>query len=475
MNFWVNDRDLPALRHPHRGRAHLPGDGDRQDAHAPARAHAVGRGAIAAPAHRRRRPHRPAPRARTAEQPGPDATSRSASSTTTRKKLHHRIHGLRVLGAVAELEGVIRRRRCRSRRHRDPAAHRARPSATSSPSASGCNVPVRIVPGVENWMLGHGHDALRDITLDDLLGREPVEVDYAACTQVGRRPGRPGHRRGRFHRLRALPADAHLPAARTAPARQQRERPLRPLARNLARFRPQTTLRLWMANVVDAASRRRDLRPACGRSSSTTRPRYKHVPLMEEHPDEAFRVNVLGTLNVARAARPTRPARSSSFRPTRPCRPSSIMGATKRIAELMVLALARESETHALRRRALRQRHGQPRLRRPDLHAPDRARRAGDRHAPGHDALLHQHPRGGQPRHPGGHLRRPRQHLHARHGRGDQHPRTRRADDPPARPAARRRTSRSCSPARAPARSCAKSWSPTSSRWSRRTTRRSCA
>ncbi|MGH2611198.1 MAG: polysaccharide biosynthesis protein, partial [Tepidiformaceae bacterium] len=70
----------------------------------------------------------------------------------------------------------------------------------------------------------------------------------------------------------------------------------------------------------------------------------KHVPLMEEHPGEAFRVNVLGTLNVAKAAKTFGVERFVLISTDKAVRPSSIMGATKRIAELLVLALAQESE-----------------------------------------------------------------------------------------------------------------------------------
>src|SRR5690606_6783479 len=70
----------------------------------------------------------------------------------------------------------------------------------------------------------------------------------------------------------------------------------------------------------------------------------KHVPLMEEHPSEAFRVNVLGTLNVARAARTYGTEMFVLISTDKAVRPSSVMGATKRIAELLVLALARETE-----------------------------------------------------------------------------------------------------------------------------------
>jgi FlaA1/EpsC-like NDP-sugar epimerase len=98
------------------------------------------------------------------------------------RKLNRRRHGLRVVGPVTELESQIRD-------HAVDAVAIAIPRAgavirTIVATAQASSATVRIVPGVERWISsGHTHDALRDLTLDDLLGREPVQVDYVACSQ----------------------------------------------------------------------------------------------------------------------------------------------------------------------------------------------------------------------------------------------------------------------------------------------------
>ena len=66
---------------------------------------------------------------------------------------------------------------------------------------------------------------------------------------------------------------------------------------------------------------------------------YKHVPLMETNIAEAIRNNVVGTLNAARCAAAVGSAVFLLISTDKAVRPSSIMGATKRIAERLILGL----------------------------------------------------------------------------------------------------------------------------------------
>jgi FlaA1/EpsC-like NDP-sugar epimerase len=74
---------------------------------------------------------------------------------------------------------------------------------------------------------------------------------------------------------------------------------------------------------------------------------YKHVPLMEEHNEiEALRTNVLGTLNAARAASACGARRFVMISTDKAVNPTNVMGASKRLAELLVQAIAaREPRT----------------------------------------------------------------------------------------------------------------------------------
>jgi FlaA1/EpsC-like NDP-sugar epimerase len=72
---------------------------------------------------------------------------------------------------------------------------------------------------------------------------------------------------------------------------------------------------------------------------------YKHVPLVEHNPSEGLQNNVLGTLNLAQAAKKHRTANFVLISTDKAVRPTNVMGATKRFAELVLQALANQSDS----------------------------------------------------------------------------------------------------------------------------------
>jgi FlaA1/EpsC-like NDP-sugar epimerase len=72
---------------------------------------------------------------------------------------------------------------------------------------------------------------------------------------------------------------------------------------------------------------------------------YKHVPLVEHNPSEGLQNNVLGTLNLAQAAKKHHTANFVLISTDKAVRPTNVMGATKRFAELVLQALANEENS----------------------------------------------------------------------------------------------------------------------------------
>lgn len=72
---------------------------------------------------------------------------------------------------------------------------------------------------------------------------------------------------------------------------------------------------------------------------------YKHVPMMEKHPLEAIRNNIFGTCNIAEAADRFNAETFILISTDKAVNPSNVMGATKRIAELIVKEMNARSRT----------------------------------------------------------------------------------------------------------------------------------
>lgn len=72
---------------------------------------------------------------------------------------------------------------------------------------------------------------------------------------------------------------------------------------------------------------------------------HKHVPLMERNPEEAIKNNVIGTLNVAKAASCNEIKNFVMVSTDKAVNPTSVMGATKRLAEIIVQEMNKQSNT----------------------------------------------------------------------------------------------------------------------------------
>ena len=116
------------------------------------------------------------------------------------------------------------------------------------------------------------------------------------------------------------------------------------LLRELQERHPGLTVRADVADIRDEA-RMFHLGEAVRPTDVFHAAAHKHVPLMEDAPEEAVKNNVFGTQNVARMAEICGAERFVLISTDKAVHPSSVMGASKRIAELLVRDLARRSST----------------------------------------------------------------------------------------------------------------------------------
>jgi len=257
-------------------------------------------------------------------------------------KVNHRVASLRVLGKTDELPQVVR-------------AHQIDNVIIAMPSARGskvrevlesCNragVKSQAIPGVYELLDGLASvNRLRNVDIADLLRRSPVLLSDAAATtafvagRVVLITGGGGSIGYELARQVANANPAHLVllghgenSIFEAESRLRQAFPAVRLSTVIADIRDDRRL----TNVFDR------IKPSIVFHAAA----HKHVPLMEENSEEAVTNNVLGTVNVVNQSLRTGVERFVLISTDKAVSPSSVMGATKRIAEAVVARAAERS------------------------------------------------------------------------------------------------------------------------------------
>ncbi|MBI5485915.1 MAG: polysaccharide biosynthesis protein [Deltaproteobacteria bacterium] len=253
------------------------------------------------------------------------------------------IQGKKILGDSASL-AKIAKERC------------AEQAIITIASASGATIrkivamcekaalPVKIIPGIYEILQGKvGISRIREVTIEDLLGREAVELDLEAIGKFLR-----GKRVLVTGAGGSIGSELCRQVARFDPEQiillEQAENPLFDIDNELRREHPNLDAVPVIADVCD--SHRVDLvfsrfRPQVVFHAAA----HKHVPMMEWNPGEALKNNVFGTKKVADAADRFGAEAFVMISTDKAVNPTSIMGASKRVAEIYVQALARQSKT----------------------------------------------------------------------------------------------------------------------------------
>ncbi|MGH7753965.1 MAG: SDR family NAD(P)-dependent oxidoreductase, partial [Gemmatimonadales bacterium] len=187
---------------------------------------------------------------------------------------------------------------------------------------------------------------VREVAVDDLLGRATVEVDLAALGAwlQGRRvlvTGAAGSIGGELVRqLTRFPCGEIL-------ALDVNESGLFELEEQVARLETTVPVRPVIADIRDRDKVEWVLRQAAPHVIFHAAA-YKHVPLMERHMEEAVKTNVLGTFIMAEAAVRAGVQTFVLISTDKAVQPNSVMGASKRVAERVMQALSARGKTRFL-------------------------------------------------------------------------------------------------------------------------------
>ncbi|MDU4751685.1 MAG: nucleoside-diphosphate sugar epimerase/dehydratase [Clostridium butyricum] len=206
------------------------------------------------------------------------------------------------------------------------------------------NCKLQIIPGMYEILSGDATvSRIKDVDLEDLLGRDPIQLDNKGIED---------YIKGRT--ILVTGAGGSIGSE---------------LCRQISMFQPKKLVLfdIYENNVYDIQNELREDFPDMDLSvligSIRDRDRlhevftkykidvvfhaaaHKHVPLMEDSPKEAVKNNVFGTLNLALEASDAGVSRFVMISTDKAVNPTNIMGATKRLCEMIVQAMDKQSKT----------------------------------------------------------------------------------------------------------------------------------
>ena len=255
-----------------------------------------------------------------------------------------RIHGIPVLGTVEQLPGI-----CENRNVEEIAI--AMPSASPRQLrrviqvCEGAKIRFRTVPSITDIASGKLRvSQIRDVDINDLLGREAVQLELDLIEAFARDKtilvtGAGGSIGSEMCRQLCQFKPKLLLLV------EQAENPLFYIERELRRQFSAIRVEALVCNITDKAR--------VDEIFETYKPQvvihaaaHKHVPLMELNASEAVKNNIVGTQVVADAADKCGASNFVMISTDKAVNPTSIMGSSKRIAEMYIQDLSRTSKTH---------------------------------------------------------------------------------------------------------------------------------
>lgn len=203
---------------------------------------------------------------------------------------------------------------------------------------------VKVLPGLRELITEENlYHSLRDVEIRDLLGREPVELDnqniknlingkVVLVTGGGGSIGEELSRQIMLHNPKQLiMVDIY-------------ENNLYDIELELKTKYPNNDIKAVIANIRDE-TRMNDIFEEYKPEVVFHAAAHKHVPLMENNPTEAIKNNVFGTYNLVNACDRYKTKRFILISTDKAVNPTNIMGATKRLCEMIIQARDKTSDT----------------------------------------------------------------------------------------------------------------------------------
>ncbi len=259
------------------------------------------------------------------------------------RKVGTSIGGLSVLGTTKDIVSVAERKRVQ-RALITIANASGQEIRRISESCRDAGLETKIIPGIYE-IVGDmvNLSRIREVAIEDLLGREPVQLDEPV---VG------GSIRSRVVLVTgaggSIGSELCRQVCRFGPQRlvlvERFENALFEIHRELTSLFPHVPIEPRVADVCDY-ERMKHVFAVNKPNVVFHAAAHKHVPMMEWNPGEAVKNNIGGTRVVASLAEAFQVERFVLISTDKAVNPSSVMGATKRVAEIFLQALSQRSGT----------------------------------------------------------------------------------------------------------------------------------
>ncbi|AGX06504.1 MULTISPECIES: polysaccharide biosynthesis protein [Bacillus] len=260
------------------------------------------------------------------------------------KKFRLQIHGLSVVGGSKRISKTVETLQIDKIIIAIPSMNKEEMKKIYEQCA-GTDAKTVIMPLIEDVMLGNvSVNQFRDVQVEDLLGREPVQLDTESISQ--KLTGKT---------IMVTGAGGSIGSE---------------ICRQVIKFHPKKIVLVGHGEnsiyLIDMELRNLkienlEIRPVIADIQDRARifevmqehqpdvvyhaAAHKHVPLMEYNPKEAVKNNVIGTKNVAEAADTFEVGTFVLVSSDKAVNPTNVMGSTKRIAEMVIQALDEQSKT----------------------------------------------------------------------------------------------------------------------------------